>query len=101
MVPRKFHSHQLGFLASYPARQQSLLSELRKASQNKYILRIFNKKTLHNIRKENNYRLIHRALKSKIPVGICVSTRQPVVARAAYHVYVTKQVSTEQPTTCT
>jgi hypothetical protein len=37
MVPRKFHTHQLGYMTSYPTRQQSLLSEFRTVSQKKYI----------------------------------------------------------------
>jgi len=57
-------------------------------SEQIYQYYVYSTKTLHNIRKENNYRLIHRALKSKIPVGKCVSTQQPIVARAAYYVYV-------------
>jgi len=46
MVPRKIHTHQLGYMASYPTRQRSLFSEVRTASQNKYVnICIFNKNT--------------------------------------------------------
>jgi hypothetical protein len=72
------------------------LRNMYSESEQTYQYYASSNKTLQNIRKKNNYRLINRGLKSKVPFRKCVNT-------AAYcsQSSVIKQVSTEQPTKCT